>query len=60
MYKSRFGSYTRTGRSIALGRSVGESLAKTRGQKPLAGVWIIVIIVWLLLIKKLSKTVNQQ
>lgn len=60
MYKSRFGAYTRTGRSITLGRSVGESWSKTSGQKPPAGVWIIVIIVWLLLLKKLSKTANQQ
>ena len=56
MYKSGFGAYTRTGRSIALGRSVGESWSKTSGQKPPAGVWIIVIIVWLLL----RKTANQQ
>ena len=56
MYKSRFGAYTRTGRSIALGRSFGESWSKTSGQKTPQGVWIIVIIIWLLF----RKIINQQ
>jgi hypothetical protein len=67
MYKSGFGSNTKTGRRIAMGRSYGESWTKTSSSssqenkgKPPAGVWIMIIIIWLLFIKKLSKIANQQ
>ena len=67
MKRGGFGSYTRTGRNIALGRSFGEALARqsakssgeNKGEPPVY-IWIMIIFAWLILLNKMSKGTTQQ
>jgi hypothetical protein len=58
MYKSGFGAYSRTGRSIELGRSFGENQQSRQQRKtPRRGLDNSMVTPSY---KKLSKTANQQ
>jgi hypothetical protein len=67
MRRGGFASYTKTGRSIALGRSCGKSWARSsssagenKGDPPVY-IWIIIIAVWFIMFNKISKgSSNQQ
>ena len=67
MKRGGFGSYTRTGRNIALGRSFGEALARqsakssgeNKGEPPVY-IWIIIIVVWFIMFNKISKGPSNQ
>ena len=60
-----FASYTKTGRNIAIGRRVGESLARgtssTKGSSEEVGTcgYILYIILILLLIDQITKATNK-
>lgn len=64
--KGGFGSYTKTGRNIALGRRVGESLARgsrssSNEKSEELGIcgYILYIILILLLIDQITKATNK-
>jgi hypothetical protein len=71
MFRGRgggFASYTKTGRSIAMGRACGQAWARQSNKsdtsngknEPPTYIWIMMIVVWFILFNKMSKGSNQQ
>ena len=66
--KGGFGSWTKTGRSIELGRACGKSLASKSSSssagenksEPPVYIWIMIIFAWFIMFNKISKGSNQQ